>query len=154
MKYFTIKALLISFCFITFSCEEKEILGNDITILTPVRNLSTVLGTDIYTSDLLIEPDTSDTLRFKLTEKDWAILRESFDKNQIYLINDNTKIGRRVNSIYMPDRFKIRTNKRLLSLQYRYFIGEREKFDSVKSISFNKFMKTFDSLVYYRSRGK
>ncbi|OCA69675.1 hypothetical protein BBI01_16210 [Chryseobacterium artocarpi] len=154
MKYFTIKALLISFCFITLSCEKKEILGNDITILTPVRNLSTVLGTDIYTSDLLIEPDTSDTLRFKLTEKDWAILRESFDKNQIYLINDNTKIGRRVNSIYMPDRFKIRTNKRLLSLQYRYFIGEGEKFDSVKSISFNKFMKTFDSLAYYRSRGK
>lgn len=154
MKFFTIKALLISFCFITFSCEKKERLGNDISILTPGRNLSTANGTDIYTSDLQIEPDTSDTLRFKLIENDWAILRESFDKNQIYLINDNTKIGKRVHSIYMPDRIKIKTNKRQLSVEYRYFIGEREKFDSVKSISFNKFMKTFDSLVYYRSRGK
>lgn len=154
MKLFKINILLIGFCFILFSCEKKETLSEDITILTPTRNLSTILGTDIYTSDLQIEPDTSDTLRFKLTEKDWTILKESFDKNQIHLINDNTKIGQRTNSIYMSDRIKIRTNKRLLSLQYHYFIEKREKFDSVKSINFNKFMKTFDSLVYYRSQGK
>ncbi|HCN50935.1 MAG TPA: hypothetical protein DIT10_17915 [Chryseobacterium sp.] len=154
MKFLKIQILLIAFCSIIFSCEKKETLSKDIRISNLNRNLSTIHGTDIYTSDLQIEPDTSDTLRFKLTENDWAILRKSYDKNNIYLINDKTKLGQRTNSIDMPDRIKIRTNKRLLSVEYRYFIDEKEKFDSIKSISFNKFMKTFDSLVYYRSRGK
>ncbi len=154
MKFLNIKILLIAFCPIIFSCEKMETLNKDIQISNLNRNLSTIHGTDIYTSHLQIEPDTSDTLKFKLTENDWAILRKSYDKNKIYLINDKTKVGQRANSIYMPDRIKIRTNKRLLSVEYRYFIGEKEKFDSVKSISFNKFMKTLDSLVYYRSRGK
>ncbi len=97
------------------------------------------------------EPDVSDTLRFKLTDQDWDFLQKSFDKNEIYLINNNTKIGERVHSIYQSDKIKIKTNKRLLSVEYRYFLDEKEVFDSLKSKKFEKFMKTFDSLVYFRS---
>ncbi|AZA81754.1 hypothetical protein C1637_04040 [Chryseobacterium lactis] len=155
MKAFLAIPLIISFtCSILFSCGKKEILGEDIKILNQNRNLSTVDGTDIYTTDLMIEPDTSDTLRFKLTDKDWAFLRKSFDKNKIYLINNDTKIGERANSIEPADTIIIKTNNRSLSINYRYFLDEKENIDTVKTKSFKGFMHTFDSLVYYRSRGK
>ncbi|PRB83552.1 hypothetical protein CQ022_15710 [Chryseobacterium culicis] len=127
-------------------------MAKDISIATENRNLSTLKGTDIYNTLLYTEPNTSDTLRFKLTEQDWIILKESFEKNQLYLIDNTTKIGERVHSIYMPHNIKIKTNKRLLSVQYRFFIGEKENFDHIKSEKFKKFLKTFDSLVYYRSK--
>ncbi|PKF75434.1 hypothetical protein [Chryseobacterium sp. PMSZPI] len=155
MKIFLAIPLIISLtCSILFSCEKKEILSEDIKILNQNRNLSTVNGTDIYTTSLMMEPDTSDTLRFKLTDKDWAVLRKSFDKNKIYLINNNTKIGQRANSIEPGDTIIIKTNKRSLSIHYRYFLDEKENIDTVKTKSFKNFMHTFDSLVYYRSRGK
>lgn len=155
MKPFLATSLIISLaCSILFSCEKKEILSEDIKILNQNRNLSTVNGTDIYTTNLMIEPDTSDTLRFKLTDKDWTFLRKSFDKNKIYLINNNTKIGERANSIELGDTITIKTNKRSLSIHFRHFLDKKESIDTVKTKSFKKFMHTFDSLVYYRSRGK
>lgn len=147
MKIFLAIPLIISLtCSILFSCEKKEILSEDIKILNQNRNLSTVNGTDIYTTSLMMEPDTSDTLRFKLTDKDWAVLRKSFDKNKIYLINNNTKIGQRANSIEPGDTIIIKTNKRSLSIHYRYFLDEKENIDTVKTKSFKNFMHTFDSL--------
>jgi hypothetical protein len=152
MNLFTSKLFLtICLCFIILSCEHQEVLAKDISIATPNRNLSTLKGTDIYNTLLYTEPDTSETLHFELTDKDWAILKESFEKNQVYLINNDTKIGERAHSIYQPNKIKIKTNKGFLSVEYRYFLGESEKFDSLKSEKFKKFMKTFDSLVYYRS---
>lgn len=155
MKTFLLIPLIISLtCPILFSCGKKEILGEDIKILNQNRTLSTVDGTDIYTTNLMIEPDTSDTLRFKLTDKDWAFLRKSFDKNKIYLINNNTKIGERANSIEPGDTIIIKTSKRYLSVNYSYFLDEKENIDTVKTKSLKNFIHTFDSLVYYRSRGK
>lgn len=141
MKIFLAIPLIISLtCSILFSCEKKEILSEDIKILNQNRNLSTVNGTDIYTTSLMMEPDTSDTLRFKLTDKDWAVLRKSFDKNKIYLINNNTKIGQRANSIEPGDTIIIKTNKRSLSIHYRYFLDEKENIDTVKTKSFKNFI--------------
>lgn len=155
MKPFFATPLLISLtCSILFSCEKKEILSKDIKILNQNRNLSTVNGTDIYTTNLMIEPDTSDTLRFKLTDKDWAFLGRSFDKNKIYLINNNTKIGERANSIELGDTIIIKTNKRSLAINFRHFLDEKESIDTLKTKRFKNFIHTFDSLVYYRSRGK
>ncbi|MGH1518970.1 hypothetical protein [Chryseobacterium sp. JK1] len=135
------------------SCEQKEVLAKDISIKTLTRNLSTIKGTDIYTSFMMIEDDTSDTLRFKLTDKDWAILNESFDRNQIHLINNKTKIGEEVNSATMSQHIKIRTNKRLISVEYDYYFArEKALFDTIKTIKFKKFMRTVDSLVYFRSK--
>lgn len=153
MNLFTPKKIVFFFlCFIVLSCEQKEVLAKDISIKTFSRNLSTINGTDIYTTNLMTEPDTSDTLRFKLTAEDWAFLRESFDKNKIYLINNSTKIGVRAYSITPADTIVMRTNERSLSINYRYFLDEKEDIDTVKTRSFKKFMHTFDSLVYYRSR--
>lgn len=152
MSLFTSKIFFTAcLCFIISSCEQKEVLAKDISIATENRNLSTLKGTDIYNTLLYTEADTSDTLRFKLTEQDWIILNESFEKNQLYVIDNTTKIGERVHSIYIPHKIKIKTNKRLLSVQYQFFIDEKEKFDSLKSEKFKKFLKTFDSLVYYRA---
>ena len=154
MNLFIPKQFLFSLlCFIVVSCEQKEVLVKDISIKTFNRNLSTAKGTDIYTSFMMIEPDTSDTLRFKLTEKDWAVLSKSFDRNQIYLINNTTKIGEEVNSATMPEYIKIRTNKRLISVVYDYYFAhEKASFDTIKTLKFKKFMRTFDSLVYFRSK--
>lgn len=155
MKALLTTSLMIPLiCSVLLSCDKKEVLSEDIKIITPGRKLATVNGTDIYTSDLLIEPDTSDTLKFKLTDKDWALLRNSFNKNKIYLINNNTNIGQRTTSIRPADTVIIRTNKRALSIHYRYFLDKKESIDTVKTKDFKKFLHTFDSLVYYRSRGK
>jgi len=45
---------------------------------------------------------------------------------------------------------EIKTNKRTLKVTYNYFIGN-EKLDNEKSKKFKQFMRTFDSIINYKT---
>ncbi|MBL1222033.1 hypothetical protein JET18_14360 [Chryseobacterium sp. L7] len=147
------RLLICALSSILFSCTQKEQLeGRDISSTDFTRFVSTAKGIVVYESISYTEKSKTDTFKIRFSDQDWDILAKSFDKNQIYTLNDDSDIGERNNSISQPKTFRIRTNKRILSIHYNYFIGEKEKINEDKSKRMMRFMRTFDSLVYYKKR--
>ncbi|MCT2563102.1 hypothetical protein [Chryseobacterium herbae] len=133
------------------SCSEKERLeGRDISLSRENTFVSTAKGIVVYESNSFTEESKSDTFKIRFSNHDWDILRKSFDKNQIYTLNDDSDIGESTTSMSLPKTISIKTNKRKLSINYHYFIGEKDKIDPDKSKKLKRFMRTFDSLIYYR----
>jgi hypothetical protein len=137
-----------------YSCSKKEILEKDggIIISESNRYISTKDRLVVVTSTSFTEGDKSDTLKIQLSDKDWNILQKSFTKNQIFSISNNhPEIGEKSNSIIpFPKKIEIKTNKRNLTINYNYFVGN-EKIDTVKSKNLKQFMRTFDSIIYYKT---
>jgi RHS repeat-associated protein len=147
-KKVTLAFLIISSL---YSCNKKEDLEDNITVSESNRYISTSKGIVVYTSTSYTEGDKSDTFKIKFSNKDWNILRNSFNKNQIYSIDNDLTIGEKSNSLTSyPKKMEIKTNKRVLKVTYNYFIGN-ETIDYDKSKKFKQFMRTFDSLIYYKT---
>lgn len=133
------------------SCTEKERLeGRDISLSKENTFVSTAKGIVVYESNSFTEESKSDTFKIRFSTHDWDILRESFDKNQIFTLNDDSDLGERTTSMSLPKTISIKTNKRNLSINYHYFINEKDKIDQDKSEKLKSIMRTFDSLIYYR----
>ncbi|WP_223608898.1 hypothetical protein [Chryseobacterium sp. OSA05B] len=136
---------------VLFSCTEKEQLeGRDLSLSKENTFVSTTQGIVVYESNSFTEESKSDTFKIRFSNQDWDILRKSFDKNQIYTLDDDSDIGESTTSISLPKTISIKTNKRKLSITYHYFMDRKDKIDQDKSGKLKRFMRTFDSLIYYR----
>jgi len=132
-------------------CSEKERLeGRDISLSNENTFVSTTKGIVVYKSNNFTEESKSDIFKIQFSNHDWDILRKSFDKNQIYTLDDDSDIGESTASMSLPKTISIKTNKRKLSINYHYFMGEKDKIDKDKSEKLKRFMRTFDSLIYYK----
>lgn len=134
-----------------FSCTEKEELeSRDISLSKENTFVSTAKDIVVYESISYTEESRKDTFKIRFSDKDWDILRKSFDKNKIYSLDDDSEIGERTTFMSLPKTISVKTNKRKLTVGYHYFIGEKDKIDEDKSKRLKRFMRTFDSLIYYR----
>lgn len=149
---FKIKKLVICLSLVMLSsCKEKERLeGRDISLSKENTFVSTAKGIVVYESTSFTEESKSDTFKIQFSNQDWDILRKSFDKNQIYTLDDDSDIGESSTYMSLPKTINIKTNKRNLSINYHYFINEKDKINQDKSAKLKRFMRTFDSLIYYR----
>lgn len=131
---FKIKKLVICLSLVMLSsCKEKERLeGRDISFSKENTFVSTAKGIVVYESTSFTEESKSDTFKIRFSNQDWDILTKNFDKNQIYTLDDDSDIGESTTSISLTKTISIKTNKRKLSINYHYFINEKDKIDQDK----------------------
>lgn len=92
-----------------------------------------------------------DSLSTNLSQKDWEAINKSFIDNEISkFANSNTDIGERVNTIEMPEKYILVTNKRKIIVEYNYELDDNVVLDVEKTKRFNNLLKTIDSVVHYK----
>lgn len=94
-----------------------------------------------------------DSLSTDLLQKDWEAINKSFIDNKISkFANSNTDIGERVNTIKMPEKYILVTNKRKIIVEYNYELDDNDDvvLDVEKTKRFNNLLKTIDSVVHYK----
>ena len=145
---------LIILTIIFVSCKKnKEILLN-VEIINSHGDLSvSTKKQKIYMREYsFFEEEKIDSINIKLSERDRDIINKSFVKNKLFEFEDNINdVGVLANSIEQPMKIKIETNKRTINITYHYFLGNDENIiNKGRTKRIKNFMKTFDSIIYYK----
>lgn len=80
-------------------------------------------------------------------------INKSFHKNGIYKFDDaEYDIGRKVGFVQIPRNIVINTDKR--EIKYNYFTNDENQSFADKTVRFDRFMYTIDSILHYKGIDK
>lgn len=149
VKYFALMNVMM------ISCTDKEYITfikkindkNDVSYELTEKEHKEYLN--VY--GLIGEFIAKDSLSTNLLQKDWEVINKSFIDNEISkFANSNTDIGEKVNTIEMPEKYILVTNKRKIIVEYHYKLNDDVGLDIEKTKRFNNLLNTIDSIVYYK----
>jgi|GEM_PF-2093886 hypothetical protein len=153
---------IIYIIFLFVSCQEKV---EDVIVKSENKYISISKGLQVYKLKNIVEIkdsnsfkviDSLDILNFKLSEEEKQLINKSFNKEKIYTFEDSEKeIGEIENTIKLPKMIEIKTNRRNILVEYNYFFYDQKYIiNKDKTKRFNNFMRTIDSIIYYKEKLK